>query len=365
MNSKLESLFRQYHNAAVAEFARGERRVTKDGEAFKRGLKNWREGFCRLATVDGGRALDAGETLAFAESLTHYQTKFYAKKYPDLQGKSLVPQCPEKIPEGADYLATLAFDFTGKPQIISTGAHRTDFPKISGMVSKDTTPIVGSAIVADLSISDIRAAAMPGLGSADLPSQMLLAGKRIVNISDDDLVIRGNSNLGIQGLLSVTGAVAGNFNVGDWLNVARTADEICDDIIRAYTAHGKATSWAWRADRFALPPDLYLKVMTMPRFVSNTTVTIKQWIEAMFSDPETGFQFKIVQNNKGAPWTGTTNGRCAIYRKSDECIAYVSPIAEEILPTAWDGYSYNNVIHSRCGGVYALVPASVRYYDNG
>lgn len=297
--------------------------------------------------------LDSGETVFFARQLEFIKAKAYDVIYPEFMALSMIPISFE-AGSGAETITYRQYDEVGMAKISSNYAD--DLPR-SDVKGLEFTAKVRSIVGAfGYSVQDIRRGVMSGI---PLEQRKANSARR----SNDQLVNQiawyGDESHGLQGLLFATNVTKGALTTGDWLNVARTADQIIADVNTLLAGIQTTTKGTESAKRVLIPTAEYAKIASMARSSTTDTTVLeflkKVWPEVEFVRcPEMG---ELTKN----PVTNAVAATKVIvaYDPSPDKLQLEIPQPYEQFPAQERNLEFVVPCHSRCGGVSIYYPKAV------
>jgi len=301
-------------------------------------------------------ALDAEETIFFANQLTAIKAEVIEIQFPELKARTLIPM-DFSTPEGAETIKYRVFEKVGMAKIISSYAD--DLPR---------TDIVGSEVVAVIrsigasygySRQEIRAAQMAGVS---LDATKARNCRESILRREDQTAWFGSSAHGIsRGLLNnanmtLVGLPAdGEGDVTDF--VAKNSDQVIRDMNAIAAAPFEATFGIETPDTMLLPVSVWGIVTTNPR--ANTDTTILKFFLA--NSPWI----------KNVEWlnelTGIGDGgndRILVYRRDPSRVVCEVPLDVTEYEPQQKGLEMVIPAESRTAGVIAKRPLSIAYTDD-
>lgn len=301
-------------------------------------------------------ALDAEETIFFANQLAAIKAEIIEVQYPELKARTLIP-VDFSTPEGAETIKYRVFDKVGMAKIIASYAD--DLPR---------TDIVGSEVVAVVrsigasygyTRQEIRASQMAGVS---LDATKARNCRESVLRREDQTAWFGSSAHGITtGLLNNANMTEVNLpedgegDVSDFS--AKSADQIIRDLNAIAAAPFEASFGIETPDTMLLPVSVWSIVTTNPRANTDTTI------------------LTFFKNNspwiKNVEWlnelTGIGSGgndRLMVYRRDPSRVALEVPMDVTEYEPQQKGLEMVIPVESRTAGVVAKRPLSIAYTDD-
>jgi hypothetical protein len=317
--------------------------------------------------------LDAGESIFFARQLEYVKQYSFDILYPEYKATKYMPVSTEAGP-GAETIVYREFDTVGIMKIISNYA--TDLPRVDVVGKEYRYPVRSIAGEYGYNIQEVRASRFAGAkadGTANKPLEVRRgeaarrAYEQAVNrigwfAKSDDGV-----NGGLTGLLYQPNITHGSLANGDWMNVARTTDQIIYDMTKAVWDMIDLTKGVETPDTVLLPISQFGKISSTPRStISDTTILtflkenlpfIKTW--------DWVNELKAVSPKPSAPTNPLlSTSVMALYRVDPLKLTFEIPQPFEQFPVQERGLEYLIPTHARIGGVIVYYPLSVALYEN-
>lgn len=328
----------------------------------------WINGFAQEAAIHSDRfgklpksmRMDTATGL-FQQQLQHVMAQTYDRPYPGLMARTWMPAA-SGIPAGAETVVQRGFDISGAAELVVNDGR--DIPRVSMQATESVSRVVGLACKWRLNYSELLNAAMSGV---DLDGKGLAASMAIQQREIDSLLSVGNAQYLLFGLLNygtkvpaAAGAGVQLFSVGVPVGFTAAWDA-------AATAAQILADWAlletnWRNDNVHVPNTCLLGSGTYARLntltvVAGTTDTVLDVLKRRYP----GISFE-------AAWRCDTAGAaggervCLFERGPDVCESIVS-MEPTNLPPVWDGFGWETVTYSRCGGTQAADTLGILYAD--
>lgn len=299
--------------------------------------------------------LDASESAFFSRQLEYVEKEIYETRYPELNGRDLVPVKTD-IPSGAETYTYYEWDQRGVAKIISDYAN--DLPRADVLGKQTTSYIKSLGASYGYSLQEIRAAQMAGVSLDSLKGD---AARRAIEEGIDTLIQKGSSAHNLLGLLNQPNAITyvtpnGVSGFPQWSK--KTSDEILADMNGIANAIYTTTKGIERGDTIILPNAQYGLIASQPRSsLSDTTILefflkSNPWIKAV------------------VPWYACTGAgaassdRMVCYRRDKRALEVLIPQEFETRPPQEKGLAFEVPCHARCGGVVVRLPLSMAYADN-
>ena len=182
-----------------------------------------------------------------ARQLDYVRARVYSRKLPNMKGALLVPTSTE-IPEWAETVRQRQYDEVGMAKIISNYAD--DLPRADVRAKETTIRVHDLGNAYGYNISEIRASRANGTG---LDVAKGNAARRAQEEKINRIVLRGEPEYGLFGLLNHPNIPVILTLNGDWLNPATTAQMIYDDLVAMFNAISDQSNGVHRPNFLGLP----------------------------------------------------------------------------------------------------------------
>jgi hypothetical protein len=296
---------------------------------------------------EDGRRLDAGETALLTQQLEHMMTELFNVEYPELKTRRYFPT-DNSTPTGARTVAYRQYDKAGKAKIIAN--YGDDIPLVNVKGRKFYIPIVGLAAGYEISIQDIRAAAM-----ANVPLDTMLAevARMAIEFGIEELAAEGDADAGIVGFLNhpdipIVPAVTGTWSTASPEQIIADCEEIWQSIpIVTKQIHYPTT--------LLLDPVSYKHTN---KHLTNSNVSVKKYLKENLEGLQELDQWHRLQT-AGAGGVS----RIMAYQKTPRTGRIVIPQEFEQFPPQERNLAYKVPAHARCGGAKIPYPKAFAYMD--
>lgn len=299
--------------------------------------------------------LDAGTTINVNKALAYLRSKTYKKEFAKLKGRDIVP-IDGTVPTGANSIITTTYEEVGEADIIADYA--TDAPTVDAKATMGASIVRGMQTKYNLSIQDVRAAAMTGSG---LPEKKASAAHKAIETLHDNIMLLGSAGWGFFGLFTIPNALVytvPNGASGSTLWTSKTPLEILEDM-HAMDAYGPdATNEVESPTHLVLPDDRYRLIAMMPMGLGYAGTILEEFLRTSINIKTVISSVKL-KSNPG--WTGR---RMVAFDKDPDKVAYVIPQEFEQLPPQVLGLNTWTYCHSRTGGTVSEAPKSITYGNN-
>ena len=302
--------------------------------------------------------LDADESVFFARELESVKSKTYDVKYANLQARTLIPVSFEAGP-GADTIKYEQWDQVGVAKIVSNYA--TDLPRVDVKAKEFRSPVKSLADSYGYSIQDVRSAKLAG---KPLEARKAAAAKRGILQAENTIAFFGNSEHGLQGLLShpnVPVVVIPADGTGASKKFStKTADKIIRDINSIVNAPINNTKGVEVPDTCLFPVDVFTLLSSTPwSATANSDTTILEFVKK--ANPHIK-NWGWLNELKDAGGAGIDQAIC--YRRDPEALTLEVPQDFEQFAPQEKGLAFEIPCHSRCGGVIIYYPLSLAKADS-
>lgn len=282
--------------------------------------------------------------------------------YPDIQYPALVP-VDTSAPEWAPSVTYFSHDMTGKAAFIDSFAQ--DIPNADVKHEKFKQAIYMAAIGYGYSLEEIGQAQLLGMS---LPVEKAQAARRAYEEFMDNIVIRGDSTVGFQGLINNSAVtpqnVADNAAASSKLWTAKTPDEILADLNEPLIDTHNVSNTVELADTLLLGVARYNYIATRPRSSQSDTTILEYFRNNNTYTSQTG-QPLMVRTLRGLETAGAAGTQRMIsYRRSPEVLKMHVPMVHRFLPPFQKSALYVEVPGIfRLGGLDFRRPGAIRYRD--
>lgn len=309
--------------------------------------------------------LDSNQNIFFSRQLENIDDRDYQTLFAGMLGRRYIPLI-EGIPEWANVHTYRMYEMIGVAKVM--GPNSNDLPRVGVRATEHSRIIKQLGASYSWTIREIQQAAATG---APLDSMTVLSARTAIARETDDLLAMGNSTLGIEGLLNLTGvsettAVTKTGGGTSWTSATATADEILKDINAivadtraALKQAGDASGDVPQFARFTilLPSAAFSKIATTPRSSTSDTTILKfalqnnPWIESIEE------WFKCDTGDGGS---GT---RAVAFPRDPLWGGAIIPQEFSQLAPQPEGLNIVVPCTGSCGGVIARYPVAARYMD--
>lgn len=299
------------------------------------------------AVREDGLRLDSGETALLTQQLEAMMTELFDTEYPELKSRRFFP-VDNSQPTGARTVAYRQYDKAGKAKVIAN--YGDDIPLVNVQGRKHITPIVGLAAGYEISIQDLRAAAMAGV-----PLDSMLADTARIAIEQgiDELAATGDADAGITGFLNHASIPIVPAVTGTWSTA--TADEIIGDVEELWQSIVIATKQIHMPNTLLLDPVSWKHTN---KRVPDTEMTVRKYLMANLENLQGIDQWHLLQTAGAA-----SASRIMAYQKAPRTGRIQIPQEFESFPPQERNLSYQVPCHARCGGAMVPFPKAFAYMD--
>lgn len=279
----------------------------------------------------------------FARQLDFVRARIYEKKYPSMKGSLLVPVRSD-TPDWAETITTRMYDQVGMAKIISNYAD--DLPRQDVRAVESSTRVRDVGAAYGYSINDIRASRAAGTG---LPQQRATVARRSVEEKLNRIVLRGDPDYRLFGLLTHPNLPQVVLPNGNWSAAGTTGDQILEDLDYLWQALQDQSLGMHTPNTLAMSPSAHAAA-TNKRLADSNGAVAMQW----FLAKHPGLTVLEVYEAKNA---GPTNKDIILlYERSEENLGHdlVSPF--EQLPVQARNLEFVVNCLARTGGVQIEYP---------
>lgn len=302
------------------------------------------------------------QAMGFLVSQTaHLEREAYKVEHPDIQYPKLV-YVDTSAPEWANTVEFISTDQAGKADWFHGQA--SDMPRADVNRAKGVQRVHMAGIGYGYDLSELGQASMLGL---NLTSDKAEAAVRAYEEFMDNLVLRGDPDKGIQGLMDYAGIAAdevpadGTGSSTDWRT--KTADQIIRDINDQIVGQWVSSLTVELADTVALPVEA-MAILATKRVPDTNEPVLSYLTKNNVYTHQTGQPLKIVaiRGLETAGEGGT--GRMIVYKNDRRVVKLHLPMPHRFLPV-WQTHSTSFEVPGifRTGGVEVRRPGAFRYAD--
>jgi hypothetical protein len=300
-----------------------------------------------MIRVDGLR-MDAGETALLTQQLEAMMTELFNTEYPELKTRRFFP-VDNSQPNGARTVAYRQYDQAGRAKY-PIANYGDDIPLVNVQGRKHITPIIGLAAGYEISIQDLRAAAMAGV-----PIDTMLADAARVAIEQgiDEIAAVGDADAGIEGFLNHSNIPTVTALTGTWSTAS--AEDIIADVEELWHEIPIQTNQLHYPNTLILDPISYKHTS---KHLTNASVSVKKYLLENLEGLTGIDQWHRLQTAGAA---GVS--RIMAYQKSPRTGRILIPQEFESFPPQERNLSYIVPCHARCGGAMVPYPLAFGYMD--
>jgi hypothetical protein len=302
---------------------------------------------------------DAKFTSSLDLQLEQLRSRTYDIKYPELRARRFIPVNTE-IDPGAETHAYHQWDSYGMADIIANYAD--DITLVDELVEKFTGPIEGIAKGYQVSVQDLRRAAMSG---SSIEARKARACRRAIELRIDDIGAVGNAKAKLPGFLNnanvtiLTAATDGTST--RWVTGRSTPKApalIKADMHTAVSTIWTTTKQVHQPNTILLPTVEYSHVSQSQVGLENQQTILKSFMDNNPSITDVDFWHKL--DTADAAGTGP---RMVTYQRDPEILELVIPQDFEQFPPQARNLAYIVPCHARIGGVTIFYPLAIVYTD--
>lgn len=306
------------------------------------------------------RQADAATQASYAfmvAQTAHIETELNEVTYEDLQYAQLVP-IDTSAPEFTKTVTYYSMDTRGQAKFINGNA--SDIPTVSTAMGQHETAVLTAALGYDMSWEELGQARMLG---HNIDTEKAGAARRIAEEQVDRVVMAGDPDVGLQGLVNIQGVTEMAFAAGAGGNdtfEAMTDDEIIsrmNSLIRLQIAGTLRTDMA---DTLLLP-NTTLDHLGERKF-KDTDDTVLAWFRKhnAFTN-RTGRQLDIRGIDDLETAAAGGNKRMMAYRRAPDVLKFHMPMPHRFLAPVPQVLGSVVPGVQRFGGLNVKKPASLRY----
>lgn len=303
--------------------------------------------------------MDAGEAAFFTRELEMIRAATYDIKYPNLQGRELVP-VDNSVPSGAELVTYRTFDRHGQAAYISDEG--TDLPRAEVSGTETGSKVWSIGMSYGFTLQEVRGALMAG---RPLESRRAEAARRAIEELIDEGIWLGNSAHGLLGIANQSAALTYTTPVGaygdtEWTNTTgvKTPDEIVTDLNGVVFRVVDFTNDVERPDTLLLPLSRYNLISSLRMGDGSDNTVLRHFLQ---NNP---YIRSVVPSYKLESAGSGSSKRMIAYVRSPSHLQAVIPQEFEQLPPQTIGLRTTIPCHARFGGVQVYYPKSICYADN-
>jgi hypothetical protein len=302
--------------------------------------------------------MDAAATVMVERALVEIKTEIVKTIYGPLKSVELIPLATGTDP-GAETVEYKLLSDVGLAKVISNYA--TDLPIVSVALDAFDSPVFTVACAYLTSWLDLLRIAKAGPNGVNLGIELPRAARQAIARKIDEIGAIGIPEVDLSGFVNHANVPTITLTNGDWLDAARTPDEILADLREWEEGVISQSLEHWYSDTIVLPGPYYVALM-QPR--------------ATYSDRSIWevFQMQSQLTAKGAgEWTlerwsylddvgGIERG--VMYRKDPEVLELEVPLEYDELPPQDRNLSAVTPALGRVGGCFIKSPYGMLYATN-
>lgn len=295
--------------------------------------------------------LDASQNVFFQRQLELIEPTLHEIQYAERKARKLVPTTP--VPDGIESVTRTSVDRTGTAKRIANAAD--DLPQVNVFATQESAKMWDYGAAFGYTEAEIRAAAKGGM---PLDAMRARAAREALADKLDEICAVGDSDIGNEGLLNLTGAndvtsdLAGD--EGDW--DAADADEILAALNKAVMKSAAVSRDIEKCTHLILPSKLHRKLSRMPRQAVSDTTVLK-----FFMDTNPGLVIDTWERSNDSE--ATNEHRVVAYEPNPVKLRLLMSVEAEQQAPQLRNYSYIVNMRMRCGGVLLHYPKSLSYMD--
>lgn len=291
---------------------------------------------------------DANETMAFSRQLEAIDREIYAVEYPELLGTKLVPIIPG-IPSGAEEYTYRAKQELGRAKVSANLAG--DHPRVDLAGAETSSAIVNVTASYGWTVQDLDRSAMTGIA---LDRERAMAARNIIAVGVNNLLLLGDSTVGVSGLYKDAGVAITSVATGTWSTA--TAAQMLGDLQKLERTIISDSKGVEKPNVLVLPPTLYGYCSTKKIDYSDETV-----LSFFLRTSQSVKQFEIDALLETAGVSSVA--RLVMYTRNSTKLGAVLPLVfaqEAPQPT---NFEFVVPCRARCGGTVIRYPGSAGYMD--
>ena len=291
--------------------------------------------------------LDAAETVFAARALLDLEAEVQRTPREAPMADILVP-LDTSVDPGATHWGYRRMDSVGQARPLGTKAG--DMPYVEVAEVETLVPMHPYGLGYHLTIDEIRAARKAG---RPLEPEKALACRDGHYASRDELVMLGNTQLGIPGFVNAAGVPVGNVTNGTWSSAS--ADDMIEDILDEIQAVKDLSRGVYTPLDIVLPPSAWNRLSRAR--IANTSETALAYLQKV----RPGLKFYESYHLVGAGVGGAD--RMVTYLRDQRILVQKTSVLFETLPPQ----PFDQLIKvpglGKVGGVHWRVPIAAKYGD--
>jgi hypothetical protein len=311
---------------------------------------------------DALERLDANLNAFFSQQLQQVRPQLFAKKYPQLKGRTFLP-IKNDINLGAQVYVYRTIDEAGEARPVGEMGDDAQAVELKGG-TEDTHKMRGIEIAYSWTIDEARAAIFAG---QDLSTRKAMAARKAIERFIDKNMLLGGTVMGAahQGLFTLSGGQAPTtFTPASTTWEDETPDEIATDLAGIFTKIITDTLETEAGTDLILPTSTD-RLIRDRRMGDGSNVTIQQYFQGTHPEVTMATSLYLEAYNAG---TGMGDPARSVKRMVAYCkdAEHLEGLVNEFeqLPPEYYSAKVTTLCRARVGGVAAYFPKSVAYGDN-
>ena len=303
--------------------------------------------------IDALERFDATYSQFFARQLEFIRPSLFEISYPEFQARTFLPINNSVGPGAAEYTYR-TFDRVGRADIVAD--YGKDFPRVDIYGAEVTTKIVSIGDSYGWSIQEARSAQMAGL---DLDGRKARAARFAIEAKLDDLLLNGDSDLGLEGLFALSGITTYTVTTGAGGVTfdVKTGAEVLVDLHGAPLKAHTDSKGIERPDTVIMPLTTYGLLSTVQVGGGDSRTLLAKYL----ADDQF---IKNVYTSHLLETAGSGGAkRMIFYKKSPDVLEGLIPQEFEQFAPEFHSMQVVTTCHARCGGVIVYRPKAVVYAD--
>ena len=296
---------------------------------------------------EDGLRFDAGQTTMFQRQLEYFIRELFNVEYPEHKSKMFFP-VDNSAPNGTTTVTHRQYDTAGRAKVIANYAD--DIPLVNVIGTEFPTQVVGLGAGYEISIQDLRAAAMAGV---PLEAELADAARNAIELGIDEVAAVGDADAGLVGFLNHASIPLVAPDNAPWSGA--TPDEIVADIEKLWASIAVATNQIHMPDTLLLDPASWGH---LNQRMTDTDVNIKKYLLANLENLKGLDQWYRLTDAGAASTT-----RIMAYQRTPRTGRIIIPQEFEQFSPQQRNYSYIVPCHARVGGAKIPYPFAFAHMD--
>lgn len=298
---------------------------------------------------------DAQETMVFARQLEHIKKRVYEVQYPELKGRTLVPEGNEAN-ETTEYLTYRVWEGYTMAKVIGNGD--TDIPLVARSAREVSVKGYRAANGYQFTVDDLRSAQALNLPLVDDYAKQVRLGFEILREEHTAFGCpeQGSNNFGLLNHPNVPVVALPN---GDWANPATTGEEILEDLNHIVTQMPVTTNEILFGDTMVMTYEARRLIATkLLNSANGSNITVLK----AFQEANPGVAVETWRKCRTAAADG--GARIVFYKKDPSVLEFEVAQAFEQMPAEIRAWTFTVVCRVKWFGLQVQLPHGLSYSDD-